>query len=231
MRLSPRFSRRAWPLGLAAVALACGRPPPVAAPPLDPEELELDADGTSIAGIPLPRLPLDVEPEDLGEGWDRTVAALLMPAPRPPEGAGYEVEAWASEQLPAWMERRARAIGLAQRALEESRGGPAPESVVASTLLGLAYTRFALDLRGLETPDAFAASAERRAAFRAALETAARPLWERAVDAFGSCSHVAASAPAHTLARWREHCDAELRAAAAMMPGMDDDDDDDDEDD
>ena len=57
-----------------------------------------------------------------------------------------------------------------------------------------------------------------RKAFRAAMEQAAQPLWLRALDAFGSCASVASAAPAHSLARWRERCDAELRAVEPLLP-------------
>ncbi|MEC7522176.1 MAG: hypothetical protein VYE22_19980 [Myxococcota bacterium] len=207
---------------LALLLAACGgRPPPTAPPPLD-EELgeEADGDGLRIAGIALPRLPLEVSATEppLADGWARAEAALTMPTPRPPEGEAWEVEGWADGELGDWMRRRAEVVGAAQRALEPAREGRPEHSVVASLLLGLAYSRFALDLRGIETPLAFSNDPERAQAFRAAMEQAARPLWLRALDAFGSCAAVAAEAPAHSLARWRERCDAELRAVEPMLP-------------
>lgn len=185
-----------------------------------------DAPLVSIAGIELPRLPIDVEPDDpeLEVGWARAEAALTMPTPRPPAGEAWEVETWADEALADWMTRRAQALGEAQRALEEARGGRPEYSVVASMLLGLAYSRFALDLRGVATPEAFADRADRANAFRAAMETAAEPLWQRALDAFGSCASVAGHQPAHSLDQWRERCDAEIRDVSAMLPDAAEDD-------
>ena len=213
--LVPRRSSQLLTACLVTALASCGgRPPPTPPPTFDDDDEE---GAIAIAGIELPRLPLDVEVEDLEEGWPRTEAALTMAIPRPPHGADWEVEAWAEEELGAWMRRRAEAVGVAQRALEPVRAGPPEEAVVASMLLGLAYSRFALDLRGIEVPAAFAEDPVRAAAFRNALETASRPLWERALDAFGSCSATAASAPAHSLAAWRERCDREIRAAAAMI--------------
>lgn len=216
--------RRSLGLVLLAALSACGgRPPPVAPPPLD--EPDDEEERVAVAGIPLPRLPLDVAIDDreLEEGWQRTAQALSMPTPRPPAGETWEVEQWADEELAAWMRRRAEAIGAAQRALEPARMGRPEVSVVASTLLGLLYSRFALDLRGIPTPEVFAGDPERAAAFRAALRAAAQPLWQRALDAFGSCASVAASAPAHSLSRWREHCDAELESVSVMLPAAEPD--------
>jgi len=208
---------------LVVLAFGCGaQPPPMAPPPLDDD----DGPRPSIAGIVLPALPLDVEVDDveLEEGWRRTALALSMPTPRPPRGELWEVEAWADEELTGWMHRRAEAVGAAQRALESARMGRAEVSVVASAILGLAYSRFALDLRGIPVPDVFASDADRSRAFQAALHGATGPLWQRALDAFGSCASAAAAAPAHSLASWREFCDDESRSAAAMLPNAERDD-------
>ena len=216
---------------LAAGLAACGgRPPPVAPPDLSEE---LDAEPPRIAGIELPRLPVDVTAEDeaLAEGWALAERALTMPAPRPPGGEVWEVETWADDALADWMARRGGAIAAAQRALEAARHGRPDQSVVASTLLGLAYARFAMDLRGLDTPPAFVEDDVRSREYREALEAAAQPLWLRALDAFGSCGSVAAEQPAHSLERWREWCDREGREASAMLPDSGDDDEDEDEDD
>lgn len=205
---------------LAALALtACGgRPPPIDPPPY--EDL-LDEDArTSIGGVVLPRMPLDVEPDDpeLEEGWRRASLALSMPTPRPPSGDLAEVETWADEELSGWIHRRAEAVGAAQHALDRARMGRPELSVVASTVLGLAYSRFALDLRGIPTPEVFAADPDRARAFQDALRNATGPLWQRALDAFGSCSSAAGAAPAHSLEQWREFCDSEIESAAAMLP-------------
>lgn len=199
--------------------VACGRPPPVAPPSY--EELLDDENRIAIAGILLPRMPVDVAPTDpeLEEGWERASRALSMPTPRPPAGDSVELETWADEELSEWITRRGQAIGDAQRALERARTGPSPEhSVVASAILGLAYSRFALDLRGIPAPELFADDPDRAIAFREALRSAARPLWQRALDAFGSCSSVAGEQPAHSLDHWREFCDGEIRSAGAMLP-------------
>lgn len=194
-------------------------------------------DGPRIAGVTLPRLPVDVTPEDapIAPGWARTEAALTMPTPQPPAGEAWEVETWADEELTDWMRRRAEAVSSAQRALRPAREGAPRYSVVASMLLGLAYTRFAMDVRGIPTPRAFRSSEERAQQFRAALEEAAAPLWLRALDAYGSCSSVAGGQPAHSLDRWREACDAEIRSVNRMLPreadeGGDDDDEDEEDD-
>jgi hypothetical protein len=210
--------RRVLPFVVLALTACAGRPPPVAPPPLDdPEDEEERA---NIAGIVLPRLPLDVAIDDpeLEPGWQRTIQALSMPTPRPPAGEAWEVEEWVDEELTGWMRRRAESIAAAQRALEPARMGRPEVSVVASALLGLAYSRFALDLRGIPTPEVFASDAERSEAFQAALRSATQPLWRRALDAFGSCSSVAAGAPAYTLDRWRQYCDAEIESVSAMLP-------------
>ncbi len=212
---------------LAATLIACGGRPPLVQPP--DVDAELDAEPPRIAGIELPRLPVDVSPEDeaLAEGWALTERALTMPAPRPPSGEVWEVETWADDALADWMARRGTAIAAAQRALEGARHGRPDRSVVASTLLGLAYARFAMDLRGLDTPPAFLEDEARTTEYRHALEAAAQPLWLRALDAFGSCGSVAADQPAYSLERWRERCDREGSEASAMLPGAAADDDDD----
>lgn len=222
MTRTPRAIPRSMPSRLAAlfVVLACGcggaRPPPMAPPPLDDE----DGPRPSIAGIVLPPLPLDVAVDDreLEEGWRRASVALSMPTPRPPHGELWEVEAWADDELTSWIHRRAEAVGAAQRALESARMGRLEVSVVASAILGLAYSRFALDLRGIPVPDVFASDPERARAFQDALHGATSPLWQRALDAFGSCASAAAAAPAYSLAPWRAFCDEESRSAAAMLP-------------
>lgn len=165
-------------------------------------------------------MPLDVSPEDevLAPGWELTERALTMPAPHPPAGEVWEVESWADDALGEWMRRRAEAIALAQHALDPVRHGRPRRSVVASLILGLAYARFAMDLRGLPTPTVFADDEDRAREYREALEAAAWPVWQRALDAFGSCAAVAAEQPAHSLARWRERCDQEAREASAMLP-------------
>lgn len=196
-------------LAVAALALAAGcggqAPPPEAPPSISPP----DEAGAEIVGIPLPLLPADVDPLEapIVAGWSAVEATLLMPTPRPPEGDAGTVEAWVEEGLTPWLTRRGGALVEAQHALDIARQGAAGPSAVASALLGLAYERFALDLRGLPSPEAFARSAEGEAAYRRALERAASPLWRRALDAFGSCASVAAGAPAHSLDRWRRFCD------------------------
>ena len=210
--------RRRLPL-LALWLVACGgRPPPTPPPPPAPAEGE--ADEVAIAGIPLPRMPVEVSPEDpeLAPGWAATETALTMPTPAPPGGEAWEVEAWADGELAGWMRRKAEAVAAAQRALEPARAAEPAYTAVASLLLGLAYSRFALDLRGIPVPRAFRDDPVRAEAFRNALVSAAGPLWQRALDAFGSCASVAAGAPAHSLAHWRERCDAEGRAVAEMLP-------------
>lgn len=201
--------------GIVIAIAGCGsRPPPTPPPSVDLDEEE----PVLVAGIELPALPLDVDRQDLEDGWVATEAALTMPTPRPPDGEDWEVEVWADEELMAWVRRRAEAVSAAQRALEPARtGGDADLSVVASALLGLAYSRFALDLRGIPTPSVFEDDPVRAAAFRSALDAAAAPLWQRALDAYGSCSSVAGAAPAHSLSRWRERCDREIRSVSAMI--------------
>lgn len=214
------MTHRAALLPVAFLLCACAsQPPPVEPPPLD----RLIDDGearVSIGGIVLPRMPPDVEPDDpdLDDGWRRASQALSMPTPRPPAGEAWEVEEWADQELSAWMQRRAEAIGAAQRALEEARMGRREASVVASAILGLAYSRFALDLRGIPTPDVFAGDHDRSRAFQEALHRATATLWQRALDAFGSCASAAAAAPAHSLDQWREFCDDEIASASAMLP-------------
>jgi len=182
-------------------------------------------DGPSIAGVQLPRLPVDVAADDpeLADGWARTLATLTMPTPRPPAGDAYEVGLWADEELAQWMQRRAEAITAAQRALRPAREGAPRHSVVASMLLGIAYSRFAMDLRGIPPPPAFAGSPERAQELRAALERAAGPVWLRALDAYGSCSSVAGAQPAHSLDRWREACDREIQGVLPMLPEEEED--------
>ncbi len=189
----------------------------MAPPSLD--EAEDAQSRVAIAGIVLPRLPVDVMPDDpeLEEGWRRASRALSMPTPRPPAGEAAEVQAWADEELADWVRRRAEAIGAAQHALERAREGDPQHSVVASAILGLAYSRFALDLRGIPTPEVFA-DRESSRAFQSELHDLANPLWQRAMDAFGSCSSTAGAEPAHSLDQWREFCDGEIRAASAMLP-------------
>jgi len=229
-----RYLQRVLPRVLAllfSVALtACGGRPPLTPPP--DLEAEQNAEPPRIAGIALPRLPVDVSPEDeeLAEGWSLTEQALTMPAPRPPDGEIWEVETWADDALSDWMGRRGAAIAAAQRALDGARHGRPDQSVVASMLLGLAYARFAMDLRGLDTPPAFLDDSERTAQYRQAIEAAAEPLWLRALDAFGSCGSVAAEQPAHSLSRWRERCDREGREASSMLPDHEEDEEDEDED-
>ena len=218
------MNRYVW-YGLLASLVGCGggRPPPAEPPPLDLEEDERPR--VRIGGVELPRMPYDVEPDDgeLETGWARTAESLLMRTPTPPSGDEIEIDAWASAELAAWLDRRGRSVAAAQRALETARGGRPEHSVVASMLLGLAYSRFALDVRGIATPTAFSGDPDRTAAFRAALEQAAAPLWQRALDAFGSCASVARDQPAHSLAQWRERCDAEARIAEQMLPSSADD--------
>ncbi len=215
------MARTSRMLVIAVLALSScgGRPPPVD-PPAYEELLGDEDEHASIAGIVLPRMPLDVEPDDpeLEQGWQRASQALSMPTPRPPSGDAEEVELWADEELSGWMQRRAEAIGAAQHALERARMGRREVSVVASAVLGLAYSRFALDLRGIPTPVVFAADADRSRAFQDALRSATGPLWQRALDAFGSCASAAGTAPAHSLDQWREFCDGEMESAAAMLP-------------
>lgn len=208
---------------LLLLLTACGRPPPVAPPSLH-EELS-EGRRASIAGIELPRMPIEVNRREppLRDGWSATARSLTMRAPRPPLGEAWEVEAWADDELADWLGRRGDAIAQAQRALEPARQGDPEASVVASTLLGLAYARFAMDVRGLDTPRAFADDARRAREYREALETAAQPLWLRALDAFGGCAATASAQPAHHLDRWRERCDDESREASAMLPGSDED--------
>lgn len=227
--------RAALLLAVLSATACASQPPPVEPPPLD-ELLDDDEARVSIGGIVLPRMPLDVEPDDpeLDEGWRRTSQALSMPTPRPPAGEVWEVEEWADQELTGWMQRRAEAVGAAQRALEEARMGRREASVVASAILGLAYSRFALDLRGIPTPEVFARDGDRARAFQDALRNATQPLWQRAIDAFGSCSVAAGSAPAHSLDQWREFCDDEIESASAMLPDTGregDEDEEDDEDD
>jgi hypothetical protein len=218
---------------LALVALvACGPPPPIAGPSYLDLADDDDQQRLAIAGIMLPRMPVDVAPDDpeLEEGWARASRALSMATPRPPAGDAIEVETWAEEELTEWITSRGRAIGEAQRALEAARVGPSPDhSVVASAILGLAYSRFALDLRGIPAPELYADDVDRAIAFRDALRRAAAPLWQRALDAFGGCSRVAGDQPAHSLDHWREFCDGEIRTASSMLPGAEDDDEDEDD--
>jgi hypothetical protein len=214
--------RRRVYLALAALALSScgGRPPPIDPPAYEELLGDDDEQRASIAGIVLPRMPLDVEADDpeLEEGWQRASQALSMPTPRPPSGDATEVELWADEELAGWMQRRAEAVGAAQHALERARMGRREVSVVASAVLGLAYSRFALDLRGIPTPEVFATDPDRSRAFQDALRSATGPLWQRALDAFGSCASAAGDAPAHSLDQWREFCDTEMESAASMLP-------------
>lgn len=211
---------------LVSLLFACGggRPPPEPPPSLDPD----DGASFEFAGIELPPLPLDVEEDDLADGWGPVERALTEPAPRPPVGETWEVDAWADDVLADWIGRRATLLAEAQRALTMLREGDPEISVVASTLLGLTYSRLALDLRGIPTPASYRDTPELEGAFRSALDRMARPLFRRAVDAYGSCSATAMDGPAYALARWREHCDRELRMLAPMVGSDDDESDDDD---
>jgi hypothetical protein len=194
---------------LLLLAVGCGgaRPPPV-----DPPAAE-EAEAFEVAGVDLPPLPYGVEEADLEAGLALLESLLLEAPPEPPEG--YRLEAWLAERLPLWVGDRARRLGALLEALEPARQGESEAlAAVASALLGVAFERSALDLRGLPRPRGLG---ETRDAFDDALARLARPLAQRAIDAYGSCASIAAGAPAYSLSRWRTHCDeaAEALTAAA----------------
>ena len=213
VRIESMYAGARWFFIVSLFVMGCGstqRSAPVAPPDPSPS-----SEAVEIAGIELPDLPMDVAPDDevLSSGWDAARASLVMPALSPPLGERWQVEVWVEEAFPSWLRQRALTLAEAQRALEPARQGDVWHSVVASALLGIVHTRFALDLHGIDVPDAFRSDEERMEAFQLAMRNAARPLWRRAVDAFGSCASAANEAPIHALAAWRQFCDTQLEQA------------------
>lgn len=221
--MASRTRDAGW-IGTLCVLCACGRPSPTAAP--RDHLLDLDAeDPVVIAGIELPPLPEDVDPADevLAEGWRGAAQLLVASVPTVPEQS-EEASYWVEEEFANWLGSRAQATIQLQRTLEEARQDEPRYSVVASVLLGLIYSRFALDIRGIETPLEMEHEAVAAHTFREALIRVSQAPLRRAIDAFGSCASVAASAPAYSLARWRAYCDEQiewLEAARTVAPTAD----------
>lgn len=209
---------RAFTALLSVGALACGgaERPPTAPPPALPSPGR--APSTTLAGIALPPFPEGVAADQapLLSGWLAARQALTRALPHPPPGPLAEVEVWAAETLAPFLSARAQELRKTHRALEPARRGTREQSVVASAVLGTVYLRAALELRGMPAPQSLARRPADADAYRAALDAAARPLAQRAVDAFGSCASTAARAPVHVLSRWRRHCDDERRLAEAV---------------
>ncbi|MCZ7686465.1 MAG: hypothetical protein M5U28_50005 [Sandaracinaceae bacterium] len=224
------MTHRAAPLLVAFLTCACAsQPPPVDPPPLD----DLIDDGTarvSIGGIVLPRMPPDV---------GRTIRTSTRVAPREPGALHADAAAPRGRGLggggvgrsgalrldaaargggrrraaPRW---RRRAWAGARRAWWPRRSSASPTR--ASRSICAASPR----------RDVFAGDPDRSRAFQEALHRATATLWQRALDAFGSCASAAGAAPAHSLDQWREFCDDEIESASAMLPeqegaGRDDD--------
>lgn len=202
-------------LAFALLLAACGSAPRPAPTPPPAEDL---APTSSLGGVPFPAMPPGVTADDpeLTDGLAILAGSLAAPAPRPPE-AREAFERWADEVLTPWITARGEALGRASRALEGARQGRSDRSVVASAALGVAFERFALDVRGLATPPDWAA--DLADALRRALDRLSRPLLLRARDAYGSCASTAAGAPAYSLARWRRWCDE--AAARLELPVLD----------
>ncbi len=174
----------------------------------DSDELEFE-----LGGERLPRMPHEVDPEgeNLKEGLALAALTLEMSRPEPEpdlDRPGYQT--FVEEDYARWVSSRAEALGRARAAFARAEQGEAGEYAVASAVIGLLFARFGEAIARMPIPMAIAEASADRLRFRDAYVRAARPLFERAADAFGACASASARSRDSTLGRWQRFCDEQL---------------------
>lgn len=183
----------------------------------DAEDTEID-----FAGLSFPPLPRDVELEEgpLAEGLASARRAIALERPTPDASMSSEqMQGWVQGAFATWIRERGALIRETATRLAPDDEDEVGEYVVVSTLLGALLARFAEDVATMPLPTAVQEDEGSRIRYRDAFLTVARPLWERAMDAFGACASASVRARDPRVRAWGTRCDEEVeRAQAAPRP-------------
>jgi hypothetical protein len=201
---------------------ACEDQPGPAPNPTSGGERTEEDDALEIAGIELPPLPHGVSasraPLEEGVRLARVSGDLARPA-LAETATLAEVQAYVAGPLRDWMLLRGRALREVRGALAEAEDGEDGELVVAAGVVGVLYLRFALDLAELPLPTSVREDAAARLGIRNALLSAASPLFDGALSAFGACAASSVGSADPSLEPWERFCDdASIQAQDAPRP-------------
>lgn len=206
---------------LCLLAACGGGAPPPGSATSGAERTEED-DGLELAGITLPALPHGVSASRPPLETGIRLAQESGEIERPPLAASAtraEVQAYVAGPLHDWMLERGRGLRDVRAALAEAEDGEEGELVVAAAVVGVLYLRFALDLAEMPLPEAVQADAAWRLGMRNALLSAASPLFDGALSAFGACAASSVGSADPSLEAWERFCDeASIEAQDAPRP-------------
>lgn len=183
-------------------------------------DLEQDADRPRfvVEGLTLPEPPASVDPDEPAlEPLLRHARELLGRAPPQPEEdlPAAEIGPFIEGRLASWMNATAQGI----RSLWEAMQGLATRTlgvhVVARALAGGTLLALAERLEAMPMPSSIRGDTALTQSIHDALANAARPMRERALQAFGACASTAVGSADPTLDEWRLHCDREAARTSA----------------
>ncbi|MCB9593819.1 MAG: hypothetical protein H6719_13885 [Sandaracinaceae bacterium] len=175
------------PLLIALLLLsACGPGMAMRSGPLDPGRAETDP---SMECLPEPDMEQASMSRHMRFGWTLAEQSFLIPPPEAPDDQSAEsLEAWSSQVLAPWLERKTHTIESARAELDQAAEENHRQRIMGGAIVGLMYEDVARVLRSIPAPRELDDEPEIQEIYRNVMTSQARPFLEHARRAYGACA-------------------------------------------
>lgn len=122
-------------------------------------------------------------------GWTLAEESFLVPPPAAPDDQSSEsLEAWSSQVLAPWLERKTHTIEAARRELDLAAEETHRQRIMGGAIVGLMYEDVARVLASIPPPAELDDEPEIQELYRGVLTSEARPFLEHARRAYSACA-------------------------------------------
>lgn len=197
----------------ALATIGCGADAAMRAGPLDPGQTEAPP---SMEVLPDPDVEEEAFTRTMRFGWTLAAESFLIAPPEPPQDQhAQNLEAWASEILAPWLERKTHTVEAARRELDEAAEENHRQRIIGGAIVGLMYEDVALVLRSIPPPSELDDEPEILEIYQDVLRGQARPFLEHARRAYSACAQNGVQP--RTMRHWSRFC----AARGDRLPGGD----------
>ncbi|MCA9605370.1 MAG: hypothetical protein KC619_07235 [Myxococcales bacterium] len=167
-------------------AAACGPGATMRSGPLNPGRVETDP---SMECLPDPDIEQASMTRHMRFGWTLAEESFLVPPPpAPDEQSSESLEAWSSQVLGPWLERKTHTIEAARRELDQAAEENHRQRIMGGAIVGLMYEDVARVLTEIPAPAELLDEPDIMEVYRNVLRSQARPFLEHARRAYSACA-------------------------------------------